>query len=168
MPFRSAQTVAQIDWERWEPREHATLIFVGRGEDVLLIRKKRGLGAGKINAPGGRLDAGETALACALRELREEVNLTARRADERGELSFQFRDGYAVHVRVFWTDDWVGVPTETAEAIPQWTPRKAVPFEEMWQDDRFWIPLLFAGIHFRGRFIFDGDSMQDYSLEETA
>ena len=27
--------------------------------EVLLIRKKRGLGAGKINGPGGKIDPGE-------------------------------------------------------------------------------------------------------------
>lgn len=39
----------------------ATLMFVideARGE-VLLIRKKRGLGAGKINGPGGKIDPGK-------------------------------------------------------------------------------------------------------------
>ncbi|MBT4161861.1 MAG: NUDIX hydrolase, partial [Gammaproteobacteria bacterium] len=49
--------VAAIDWENWEPEEVATLLFVVRDGRVLLIRKKRGLGAGKINGPGGRLEA---------------------------------------------------------------------------------------------------------------
>ncbi len=31
-----------------------------RDDETLLIRKKRGLGAGKITAPGGRIEAGET------------------------------------------------------------------------------------------------------------
>ena len=30
---------------------HANLCFIVKGERVLLIRKKRGLGAGKINGP---------------------------------------------------------------------------------------------------------------------
>ena len=55
--------LTDIDWERWQPRERATLLFVIRGGEILLIRKLRGLGAGKINGPGGRIDAGETPLA---------------------------------------------------------------------------------------------------------
>jgi len=65
--------LTDIDWDRWQPRERATLLFVIRGGEILLIRKLRGLGAGKINGPGGRIDAGETPLACAVREVEEEL-----------------------------------------------------------------------------------------------
>src|SRR5690606_39061541 len=57
----------------WTPRDRATLLFVRRGHQILLIRKKRGLGAGKINAPGGRIEPGETPEQAARRELLEEV-----------------------------------------------------------------------------------------------
>ena len=40
----------------WRPVHQATLLFVINDGNVLLIRKKRGLGAGKINGPGGKLD----------------------------------------------------------------------------------------------------------------
>ncbi|RLF04257.1 MAG: NUDIX hydrolase, partial [Thermoprotei archaeon] len=33
---------------------YATLCFLLRGDEVLLIRKKRGFGAGKYNGVGGR------------------------------------------------------------------------------------------------------------------
>ena len=45
--------VSDIDWDTWQPEEVATLMFIIQGDSVLLIRKKRGLGAGKINGPGG-------------------------------------------------------------------------------------------------------------------
>ena len=44
-----------IAWEHWVPQQRATLLFVLRDGQALLIHKKRGLGAGKINGPGGRL-----------------------------------------------------------------------------------------------------------------
>jgi len=37
-------------------------LFVIRAGQMLLIHKKRGLGAGKINGPDGRLDLGESLL----------------------------------------------------------------------------------------------------------
>ena len=40
------QRVASIDWASWEPEEVATLMFVVKSGRILLIRKKRGLGAG--------------------------------------------------------------------------------------------------------------------------
>ena len=64
-----------IDWSSWQAHDIATLMFVIRGGEVLLIRKLRGLGKGKINAPGGRQEAGETLLEAAVRETREEAEL---------------------------------------------------------------------------------------------
>ena len=71
-------TPSSHDWSTWTPKDTATLLFVLRGDEVLLIRKKRGLGAGKYNGPGGRLEPGETALACAVREVEEELCITPR------------------------------------------------------------------------------------------
>ncbi|RMH16580.1 MAG: 8-oxo-dGTP diphosphatase [Acidobacteria bacterium] len=159
------RTVAAIDWRRWQPTDRATLLFVVRGGQVLLIRKKRGLGAGKVNGPGGRLENGESPRDCALREVHEEVGVEATGVADHGELSFQFADGYAIHVFVFRADGCRGEARETAEAIPLWTDVERIPYDEMWADDRIWLPLLLAGRRFRGRFVFDGDRMLDHHLE---
>ena len=37
-----------MDWTDWTPRERANLCFIIKDGSILLIRKKRGLGAGKI------------------------------------------------------------------------------------------------------------------------
>ena len=66
-----------IDWSSWIPTVKATLLFIWKGDQLLLIRKKRGLGAGKINAPGGKIDPGETPLQAAERELLEELGVRA-------------------------------------------------------------------------------------------
>ena len=68
--------MSEIDWPSWSPGDRATLLFVIRDGEVLLIRKKRGLGAGKINGPGGRIEAGESPLEAAIREVQEEVGVT--------------------------------------------------------------------------------------------
>lgn len=46
------------DWTGWVPRERAVLVFLRDGDQLLLIHKKRGLGTGKVNAPGGRVETG--------------------------------------------------------------------------------------------------------------
>jgi 8-oxo-dGTP diphosphatase len=147
------------------PTDRATLLFVVREDRVLLIRKKRGLGAGKINGPGGRLEPGETALACAIREVQEELCVTPCNVTERGELAFQFTDGYGLHARVFHAEDCVGVPQETSEAVPRWTALDQIPYEEMWADDALWFPQFLAGRRFSGRFIFESDRMLDHELQ---
>jgi len=157
--------IDDIDWQCWKATDPATLVFVIKDGHVLLIRKKRGLGAGKINGPGGRVEPGESAEQCALREVAEELCVRPLRISWRGEHRFQFVDGYAIHVQVFVAPDLEGEPRETAEARPLWTPLDAIPYDEMWEDDRLWLPQVIAGGVVRGRFLFDGDSMLDYQLE---
>lgn len=148
-----------IDWATWKPVERATLLFVIRDGQVLLIHKKRGLGAGKINGPGGRVDPGETAYECAIREVQEELLVTPRDVRPCGELHFQFKDGHSIYGVVFQADDCDGEPQETYEAIPIWTPLDQIPYGAMWADDRLWVPLMLEGRYFSGRFFFDDDLM---------
>jgi 8-oxo-dGTP diphosphatase len=146
-------------WNTWQPRERATLCFLIRDEKILLIRKKRGLGAGKINGPGGRIEPGEEPHECAIRETSEEVGLTPQNVQNRGELHFQFLDGYSLHCTVFVANDYSGELTETDEALPIWTPLDSIPYEEMWADDIHWLPGIINGGTFRGYFHFDGEKM---------
>ncbi|TAN37083.1 MAG: 8-oxo-dGTP diphosphatase [Verrucomicrobia bacterium] len=150
---------SEIDWTNWQPKERATLLFVLRDSQVLLIHKKRGLGAGKINAPGGRLENGETPLAAAIRETQEEICVTPTGVAPAGELLFQFVDGFSIHGYVFTATGYTGEPQETGEAIPTWVAADALPYHRMWADDRVWMPLLLQGKKFTGRFLFDGDLM---------
>ena len=48
-----------VDWDNWTAKMRSMLVFVRREDEVLLIRKKRGLGEGKINGPGGKVDEGK-------------------------------------------------------------------------------------------------------------
>ena len=153
--------VGLIDWSAWAPTERAVLCFVRRDGELLLIRKKRGLGAGKINGPGGRIESGESAREAAVRETVEEVGVTPLDVSEAGELAFQFTDGYGLHCRVFVAGGLRGEPRETDEAAPFWCAEGSLPFDEMWADDRLWFPLMLAGRRFRGWFVFDGDAMLD-------
>jgi 8-oxo-dGTP diphosphatase len=156
---------APMDWTNWTPRERANLCFILQNGHVLLIRKKRGLGAGKINAPGGRLEPNETALDAAIRETFEEVGVVPFNPEKRGELHFQFTDGYSLHCTVFVARGCEGEPVETPEATPIWTRADAIPYHEMWADDQHWLPLMLDEKAFRGYFAFDGESMLSYHVE---
>ena len=157
--------LADIDWTNWQAKDPATLVFVFRDNEVLLIDKKTGLGKGKINAPGGKVDPGETPEQAAIRECREELLIEVRNLEYCGEHRFQFVDGYSIHVHVYRTRDFEGELTETREAAPRWCGIDRIPFERMWEDDRYWIPRMIRGERFRTRWIFDGDRMVDYNIE---
>lgn len=151
-------------WRGFEAIDKAVLTFVQDGDQLLLMHKKRGLGAGKVNAPGGRLEAGETYLDAAIRECLEEVLVTPLQPRKVGELHFRFSNGHSIYGEVFWSRAYKGVPGPSEEADPFWCPIREIPWEKMWQDDQVWLPLAIAGHRFRAFFDFDEDKMLAGSL----
>ncbi len=151
--------------EDWTPNMRANLVFLTRGDQVLLIHKKTGLGAGKINGPGGKIEPGETAMEAARREVKEELHLEVGDIEERGVLHFEFVDGLKLHCVVFYGTDFQGTPTETREARPEWFPVADLPLERMWADDRHWLPRMLRGECFRAWFHFDGETMLSRRVE---
>ena len=156
--------LADVDWDSWQAKDPATLVFVIRDGKILLINKKTGLGKGKVNGPGGKIEQGESPETCAVRECQEELGITVSNLQYCGQHRFQFVDGYSIHVWVYRTADFEGIPVETAEAKPLWVSLDAIPFEKMWEDDGIWLPKMIRGERFQGRWIFDGDRMLDYEL----
>lgn len=153
----------QID-SSWTAVHQATLLFVVQNNKVLLIRKKRGLGAGKINGPGGKLDAGEAAQQCAHREVNEELCIVINHSANVGRLRFQFIDNYSIDVQVFIATHFEGTPTETEEAIPLWFNIDDIPYSEMWEDDQLWLSRVLAGEQVDGRFVFDEDRLLTHEV----
>ena len=97
--------------------------------------------------------------------MQEELCVTPRDPQQRGELHFQFTDGYALHCTVFVAEGCEGEPAETDEAIPLWVRRDKIPYEKMWADDRHWLPGVLEGRNFRGYFEFESDRMLAHHLE---
>jgi 8-oxo-dGTP diphosphatase len=142
----------------------ATLLFVVRDGRILLIHKKRGHGAGRINGPGGKLDPGESPRACAIRETREELGIEATDVSWAGELRFQEVDGSRIHGFVYRAEHCIGEPVETEEAVPRWTSIDAIPWTRMWPDDRMWLPWLLRREVFRAAFLTRGRRIEAASL----
>ena len=151
-------------------RKVLSLVFVFRGDEVLLGMKKRGFGSGRWNGFGGKFDPSvdRTVLDCAVRETREECGLELRDVREIGVLEFTFDPKYerrAMEVHVFWTDAFGGEPRETEEMRPQWFDCHRVPFEQMWPDDPLWYPYLLRREPFDGRIVFsDFDTILSHSV----
>ena len=80
----------------------------GRDTAMLLTLRASGLRAhgGQWALPGGRCDAGETAIEAALRELHEELGLRLSPADVIGTLDdYPTRSGYLITPVLMWAQD---------------------------------------------------------------
>lgn len=139
-----------------------TLCIIYKPPKILLGMKKRGFGAGRWNGFGGKLSDGETIEEAAKRELREEAGVLTQAIERVGILEFCWRNGVRGGERaedgeahLFKAADYEGELRESEEMRSQWFEVDEIPFEQMWQDDQYWMPLFLAGKKFRGRFIFD-------------
>jgi len=144
---------------------HATLCFIIRGDSpahVLLGKKKRGFGGGKFNGIGGKLAPGESPEDGIIREVHEEVGLILSRESLRpaGHITFRFpfRPEFDHFVHVFLAAEWKGEPCESAEMAPVWYPVKDIPFNQMWQDDAYWLPIVLNGKVILAEFEFGEDN----------
>ncbi|MBI1215760.1 MAG: NUDIX domain-containing protein [Alphaproteobacteria bacterium] len=147
-----------------------TLCLITQPPRILLGMKKRGFGAGRWNGFGGKVSPGETIEDAAKRELQEEAGIEAGPLTRRGIVEFRWQGKPDVlQVHVFHADSFTGDPVESEEMKPQWFAIEDIPYDEMWQDDRYWFPLFLAGKNFRGSFEFDEkDNVINHELHETA
>ncbi len=146
-------------YDNKEYKKKAVVTYIFDKEKLLLIKKKRGLGAGKINVPGGHIEIRESALEAAVRETKEEVNIDVSNLELKGYLYFKFTDGLTMKGWVYTTNSFSGEMLESDEAIPFWENIMNIPYDKMWEDDLVWIPQMLKGRYFRAYFKFDGDRM---------
>ena len=162
--LKDIDDVGNIDWKTWQPQEKAVIVYIRTGSGIVLIEKKTGLGAGKVNGPGGRIEKGETPEEAAVRECREEIGVTPLSLSLGAELSFIFKDGYSLFGYAFTADGYTGTLIETDEAKPFICREEDLPYDRMWEDDLYWLPQALSGKKVTGRFIFDNDKMLSRSV----
>lgn len=138
---------------------------------ILLGRKRRGMGVGKWNGFGGKIEDGETMAACAVRELFEECGLAAdvEALSFVADLYFDLPSDpvWSHGGAVYFVHAWTGEPQATDEMEPRWFWPKDLSYDEMWEADRIWLPRLLSGERLRGtvRFAADGEHVTETELE---
>lgn len=137
-------------------RKLLTLAYIQKEGRILLGMKRRGFGTGKWNGFGGKLHEGETFEVAAVREMQEEAGVTPVELSEIGQLDFEFvGDPLILETRVFVTSKYEGEPQETEEMSPKWHKLDEIPYADMWDGDKYWLPLLLQGQKFKGHLLFN-------------
>jgi 8-oxo-dGTP diphosphatase len=140
---------------------------------VLLGRKKTGLGLGNIVGLGGKIEPGETALQAIVREIEEESSLVVDPAavSEVGFIRYAFphRENWSQDSTVFVVDTFTGTPVESDEVVPAWYDITDLPLDGMWDDAKYWLPQVLAGERVRASFTFGEDlkTVSESSFDAT-
>jgi 8-oxo-dGTP diphosphatase/2-hydroxy-dATP diphosphatase len=148
----------------------ANLVLVLNENHLLLGMKKRGFGVGKWNGFGGKVEKGESIEESANRELFEESGLKSNKLIKIGINHFYWQENKnePLEVHIFRTEDFSGELIETEEMSPKWFSVGKIPFDLMWSDDVYWLPLFLEGKKFKGKFLFDKeDRVVEYILDEV-
>ena len=146
--------------------QDATLILLLKGNpvaEILLGYKKIGFGQGKYTGIGGKIERGEERTDAAIRELFEETTVRVPGPEYLKfsailEFRFPYKRSWNHRVFVFLAQHWAGVPVESNEIRPRWFKLEDIPYSQMWDDARYWLPLALSGENFRAYFKFRNDN----------
>lgn len=128
---------------------------------ILLAMKKRGFGQGRWNGLGGKIDlekGDKNVFDCAIREPEEEAKIIPRNLEKVAIFDFYFPEHKKENnqqVHLFLIREWEGEPKETEEMRPQWFETGIIPYDEMWDDDKYWMPHILEGKKMKAKFFFD-------------
>ena len=139
-------------------RQHTLLFLIDtEGNKILLARKKKGFGIGKLNGLGGKVEAGESIEAAAVREANEEGGISVEEEDlvRVGDISFSFKEhpDWDLTCAIFFSYRFSGEPRESDEMKPEWMFLSAIPYEELWPADRHWLPMMLNGYCVTGEIV---------------
>lgn len=144
------------------PTLRTCLTLPVRDDQVLLGHKLRGFGAGKIVGIGGKVEPGESLVQAAVRELHEEAGLTVDPvdADLAAYLDFRFphRPEWDMTSHVFVVRRWAGQVRGCDEIRPEWFPLDALPFDQMWDEGRVWLPHVLRGERVQSQVTYGADN----------
>lgn len=146
-----------------------TMLLLFRNDEIMLAMKKSGFGTGKFNGVGGKIDNDETIEEAMIRETEEEIGIIPTEYEKIGIISFdEFYKGEKIKLRfhLFTTSKWKGSLIETDEMKPYWFNINNIPYDNMFPDDKYWLPLVIEGKKFDAYFNYDEDwNILNYNID---
>lgn len=122
-----------------------TLCYLERDGQYLMlhrIKKKKDVNKDKWIGVGGKFEPGEDALACVLREVREETGLTMNQPLYRGMVDFFCPPWPAERMHLFTCTDFEGEMRPCDEGDLEWVDKDRVSQLPIWEGDKIFFDLL--------------------------
>lgn len=147
-----------------------TLLILRKDNKILLARKKRGFGFGKWNGVGGKVEEKETPEEAMIRETQEEISVTPIEYEKIGIIRFveYIKEELTTNdMHLYIATKWQGVPKESEEMQPKWFSINNLPWEKMFSDDKYWLPLVLKGKKLDAFFEYDKNwNLQKQEVKE--
>ena len=137
---------------------NTTLLILKKDQKILLARKKRGFGFGKWNGIGGKQEKEESIDEAMLRETKEEIGITPVDYQKIGIINFTeyYKEELTnVHMHTYIATDWKGNIEESEEMFPKWFDVDQLPWEDMFEDMKYFLPYLLDKKKIIGFFEYD-------------
>ncbi len=134
-----------------------TLCMIVRDDEILLKLAARGISKGKWTGLGGVIEPGETPEEGIVREVYEESGLRVKRMRKAGSIKFYkgSRENALGLGHLFLVDGFSGRAKGTAEGELKWFKKNRLPFERMWDDDKYWLLMMLEGNEAKIEFVYD-------------
>lgn len=148
-----------------------TLCYLERDGCYLMlhrIKKEKDVNRDKWVGVGGKFEPGEDALACVLREVREETGLTMTAPRYRGIVDFYCPPWPAERMHLYTCTEFTGCLGDCDEGTLEWVPIEEVCGLPIWQGDKIFFDLLRRGAPFFHLALhYQGDALQRAVLDGT-
>lgn len=148
------------------------------GNVILGLRKKVSLNFGQnlITGIGGKVGdtealASESDGEAMKREVEEEIGVRITNFHKVAEVTFLFpaKPKWDQFVVAYIIEDWEGIPEETDVISPYECEVDFLPFDRMWDDYHYWVPMVLEGKHIRATFLYgeDNSTVKEKVIEEV-
>lgn len=128
-----------------------TLCYIEKDNKYLMLhrtKKENDMNHDKWIGIGGKLEEGETPLACILREAKEETGLTLNRVTYRGIIYFKNSYYYDEDMHLFTCSDFSGTIKECDEGVLEWVDKDKIYSLPLWEGDKIFLEALVSDDRF--------------------
>ena len=125
--------------------KNTTLVYIEKDGKYLMLhrtKKQQDPNAGKWIGVGGHFEENETSVECALREVKEETNLTLTKYRFRGIVTFISDEYETEYMHLFTATEFEGELSDCDEGELKWIEKDKILDLNLWEGDKVFLKYL--------------------------